>query len=81
MNPSVGQDQRDVFAFLRDPSTYGLSASVTRIDTHGAAVFLAGRDIYRVKRAVRFPFMDLLTLEKRHAACEAEIAVKPGQCA
>jgi uncharacterized protein len=78
MNPSVGHDQRDVFAFLQDPRTYGLSALVTRIDTHGAAVFLAGRNVYKVKRAVRFPFMDFSTLEKRHAACEAEIAVNRG---
>ena len=46
-----------------------------RFDTHGAAVFLAGGDAYKVKRAVRFPFMDFSTLEKRRAACEAEIAV------
>ncbi|MGH6796653.1 MAG: AAA family ATPase [Methylocella sp.] len=78
MNPSVRQDQHDVFAFLQEPRTYGLSAPVTRIDTHGAAVFLAGRDVYKVKRAVRFPFMDFSTLEKRHAACEAEIAVNRG---
>lgn len=75
MNPTVGQDQRNVFVFLQDPRTFGLSNSVTRIDTHGAAVFLAGRDVYKVKRAVHFPFMDFSTLEKRHAACEAEIAV------
>jgi aminoglycoside phosphotransferase family enzyme/predicted kinase len=73
--PSVGQDQCDVFAFLQDPRTHGLSAPVTRIDTHGAAVFLAGPDVYKVKRAVRFPFMDFSTLEKRHAACQAEIVV------
>lgn len=75
MNPSVMQNQRDVFALLQDPGTYGLAGPVTRIDTHGAAVFLAGPDVYKVKRAVRFPFMDFSTLEKRQAACEAEIAV------
>jgi uncharacterized protein len=68
-------DQTEVFSFLAAPSTFGLSAPVPRIDTHGAAVFLAGENVYKVKRAVRFPFMDFSTLEKRHAACEAEIAV------
>jgi aminoglycoside phosphotransferase family enzyme/predicted kinase len=48
---------------------------VIRIDTHTAAVFLAGLDVYKVKRAVRFPFLDLSTLEKRRSACEAEVAV------
>jgi aminoglycoside phosphotransferase family enzyme/predicted kinase len=68
-------DQTEVFSFLRASSTFGLTAPVSRIDTHGAAVFLVGQDVYKVKRAVRFPFMDFSTLEKRHAACEAEIAV------
>jgi len=69
------EDQSEVFAFLADPATHGLDGTVTRIDTHGAVVFLAGRDVYKVKRAVYFPFMDFSTLEKRRAACENEIAV------
>jgi len=69
----AGQDE--VFAFLADPATHGLSAPVKRIDTHAAAVFLAGPDVYKVKRAVHFPFMDQSTLARRHAACEAEVRV------
>lgn len=75
ITPPLVQDQREVFAFLQDPGTYGLTDPVRRIDTHGAAVFLAGQDVYKVKRAVRFPFMDFSTLEKRRSACEAEIMV------
>jgi aminoglycoside phosphotransferase family enzyme/predicted kinase len=75
MTQSIDQDQRDVFDFLQNPATHELAASVTRIDTHGAAVFLAGADVYKVKRAVRFAFMDFSTLEKRRVACEAEITV------
>jgi uncharacterized protein len=68
-------DQSDVFAFLGDPATHGLREAVTRIDTHGAAVFLAGKNVYKIKRAVRFPFMDYSTLDKRRWACERELAV------
>jgi aminoglycoside phosphotransferase family enzyme/cytidylate kinase len=68
-------DQSEVFAFLSDPRAYGLSEAVKRIDTQGAAVFLAGDDVYKVKRAIRLPFLDFSTLEKRRAACEAEIEV------
>ena len=64
--------QQDVFAFLSDPATYG-GVPVKRIDTHAAAVFLAGSRALKVKRAVRFPFLDFSTLAKRRAACEAEI--------
>ena len=67
--------QAEVFRFLADPRTHGLNEPVKRIDTAGAVVFLAGPDVYKVKRAVRFPFMDLSTLEKRRLACAAEIAV------
>ena len=43
--------------------------------TRTAPSFLAGNDAYKMKRAVKFPFMDLSTLAKRKSACEAEIAV------
>ena len=75
MNSHVVADQGAVFAFLGDPATHGLSEPVKRIDTHGAAVFLAGADVYKVKRAVQFSYMDFSTLAKRRAACEAEMAV------
>ena len=63
------------FRFLADPKTHGLSEPVKRVDTANAVVFLAGADVYKLKRAVKFPFMDLSTLDKRRDACEAEIAV------
>ena len=68
-------DQDEVFAFLSDPRTHALLFPVIRIDTHAAVVFLAGPDAYKVKRAVRFPFLDQSTREKRRRACEAEVAV------
>lgn len=71
----VVADQAPVFAFLSDPASHGIAGSVERIDTHGAAVFLAGPFAYKVKRAVVFPFMDFSTLEKRRAACMAEVEI------
>ena len=68
------QSQDAVFAFLAEPETHG-GAEVTRIDTHGAAVFLAGDRVLKVKRAVKFPFLDYSTREKRKAACEAELRI------
>lgn len=66
--------QREVFAFLADPATHG-DADVRRIDTHAAVVFLAGDRALKVKRAVRFPFLDYSTLEKRKASCDEEIRI------
>jgi len=66
--------QQAIWDLLANPATHG-GAKVTRIDTHAASVFLAGERALKVKRAVRFPFLDYSTLEKRKDACEAEIAV------
>jgi uncharacterized protein len=66
--------QQAVFALMGDPSTHG-GSKVRRIDTHAAVVFLAGERAYKVKRAVKFPFLDYSSADKRRAACEAEIDV------
>lgn len=66
--------QDATFKLLVDPRTHrGLK--VQRIDTHAASVFLAGDHAFKVKRAVRFPFLDYSTLEKRKTACLAELEV------
>lgn len=71
---SGSQSQEETFALLAEPATHG-GATVRRIDTHAASVFLAGERAYKVKRAVTFPFLDYSTLAKRKAACEAELEV------
>jgi aminoglycoside phosphotransferase family enzyme/predicted kinase len=68
------ETQNAVMQFLADPATHG-GAAVKRIDTHAAIVFLAGDRALKIKRAVKFPFLDFSTLEKRKAACKAEIDV------
>ncbi len=68
------KSQDTVFAFLSNPATLA-STKVKRIDTHGAVVFLADDRVLKVKRAVRFPFLDYSTLRKRKAACESELRV------
>jgi uncharacterized protein len=72
MGKSQDQSHDDVFAFLERASTYG-GVPVRRIDTHAGVVFLGGERALKIKRAVRFPFLDFSTLEKRKAACLAEI--------
>ena len=74
-DPSPEEDDpSEVFAFLADPRAHRGIGPVTRIDTQSAAVFLAGDDAYKALRAIRLPFLDFSTLDKRRAACEAEIA-------
>ncbi len=62
--------------FLGSPGSFGPGvAEVQRIDTHGAIVFLAGDRAYKIKRAVRYPYMDFSTLEKRRRALERELSL------
>lgn len=46
-----------------------------RIDTHGAIVFLTPERAFKLKRAVRFPYMDFSTVPIRRAMCMAEVEV------
>jgi aminoglycoside phosphotransferase family enzyme/predicted kinase len=70
----TADNQDAVFEFLSDPANHG-GREVRRIDTHAASVFLAGDRALKVKRAVRFPFLDFSTLTKRKAALEAELEI------
>jgi hypothetical protein len=70
------EEQRAIVAFLSQASTYGPGVKdVTRYETHGSIVFLAGRRAYKLKRAVRFPYMDYSTRALRHQMCLRELAV------
>jgi len=68
------QDQAAVIAFLADPATHG-GAAVERIDTHASIVFLAGDRAFKLKRAVRFTYLDYSTLVLREQFCRAELAL------
>lgn len=67
-------DQSEVEDFLMSPMTYGLAdGRVERIDTHAAIVFLAGERAFKIKRAVKYPYLDFSTLAKRREACLHEV--------
>ncbi len=46
---------------------------VRRRETHMSWVFMAGDRVYKLKKPVRFPYLDFSTLERREAACRAEL--------
>jgi aminoglycoside phosphotransferase family enzyme/predicted kinase len=73
----VGRDdQAEVVAFLGDPASYPTRPDrIERFETRGALVFLAGEEAWKIKRAVRFPYMDFSTLEKRGAVCAREVEI------
>jgi aminoglycoside phosphotransferase family enzyme/predicted kinase len=69
-------DQQAVIDFLSKPSSYGPAIErVDIIETHVSLVFLAGEYAYKLKRAVKYPYLDFSTPENRRQACEAELAL------
>jgi aminoglycoside phosphotransferase family enzyme/predicted kinase len=70
----TGEPQQEIVQFLMSPGTHG-GANVERIDTHISIVFLAGSRALKLKRAVRFDYVDFSTPEHRRAACAAELRI------
>jgi hypothetical protein len=69
-------DQSEVIAFLSNPRSFPARPErIERIETHGALVFLAGAEAWKIKRAVRFPYMDFSTLQRRQAVCRREVEI------
>lgn len=68
-------DQGAVIAFLRDAASHPGATSVDVIETHGNLVFLAGEYAWKIKRAVKFPYLDFSTVALRHRACLHEMEV------
>ena len=59
---------------LLDPAAFPhLPADVELRETHISWVFLAGDKAYKVKKPVRFPFLDYGTVARRRAMCHAEV--------
>ena len=68
--------QANVLDFMGRPRSYAPPpATVERIETHASVVFLAGPLAYKVKRAVKYPFLDFSTLARRREACVNELRV------
>lgn len=70
----ITEDQSAIIEFLAAPGTHG-GAPVERIETHASVVFLAGTRAWKLKRAVRYDYLDFSTAERRKAMCDAEVRV------
>jgi len=85
MNSTAGQDAgadtawapvstADKVRFLSGESAYPHSPQdVTLVETHMSFVFLAGERAYKLKKPVRFPFLDFSTLHAREVNCREEL--------
>jgi aminoglycoside phosphotransferase family enzyme/predicted kinase len=69
----IVDDQQAAVAFLLDPSSYGAAGPVEAIETHISRIFLTGQRAYKMKRAVKLPYVDFSAPALRLAACDKEV--------
>ncbi|MDR2860964.1 MAG: AAA family ATPase [Syntrophobacterales bacterium] len=67
-------DQETIIRILGDSSFHHRQpAAVEVIQTHISWIVIAGEEVYKIKKAVNFGFLDFSTLEKRKFYCEEEV--------
>ncbi len=61
-------------AFLKRPDSYpDRPSAVEAVETHLAWVFLTDRHAYKLKKPVRYPFLDFTTVAARHRDAQDEV--------
>ncbi len=70
-------DQSAVIAALSEPEAYGLKRprKIAVKETNICDVFMTGEKAYKLKRGVKYPYVDYSTAEKRAAACRRELEI------
>ena len=68
-------DQSATIAFLNSAIGPRSGRPVESKQTHVSLLFLAGEMVFKLKRAVLFPYLDFSTPQLREKACRAEIAL------
>ncbi len=67
--PTLGDKVR----FLSNPAAYPcIPEQVIARETHMSWVFMAGDRVYKLKKPVRFAYLNFSTLDRRAGACRAE---------
>src|SRR5205814_7205258 len=70
----LSMDLPDLIAALSDPRAYPARPGRVEVrHTHISVVFLAGDDVYKVKKPVNLGFLDFGTLERRRHFCAEEV--------
>ncbi len=61
--------------FLRQPASYPGVTHVETLETHMSWVFLADQYVYKLKKPVRYDFLDFTTPEARQKYCTEEVRI------
>src|ERR1700745_3679848 len=73
--------QDPIVRALAEPGFYPHAPTIVEhVQTHISHVFLAGPYAYKLKKAVRFAFLDFSTVERRRDACIDEVRLNRRLC-
>jgi aminoglycoside phosphotransferase family enzyme len=71
--PSDAPSVDDKVAFLRRAGAFPGEGQAEALQTHMSWVFLTDERAYKLKKPVRFPYLDFSTLDRRAQACAEEL--------
>ncbi|MCZ4093765.1 bifunctional aminoglycoside phosphotransferase/ATP-binding protein [Sinorhizobium psoraleae] len=78
----IAEDQTAVVTFLSAPASRGATEPIETMETHISRIFLVGQRAFKLKRAVKLPYVDFSTAALRLEACRKEVelnsATAPG---
>jgi len=70
------QNQSAIIAFLATPKAFSDgTVKVGRTTTHISEIFIGKDRVFKLKRAVKYPYLDFSTQEARKKYCEAEVKI------
>lgn len=68
------EDQSEIIAYLATPAAFGDSTErVERASTHVSELFIGAERVFKLKRAIKYPYVDFSTKSERLKYCEAEV--------
>lgn len=77
MPPAPAPDTDAVLRFLGTPAAHaghaGIVGAIETIETHMSWLFIAGEEVVKLKKPVRYPFLDFSTPAARAASCREEV--------
>ncbi len=70
----IREDQSEQVELLSNPTVFGDGTeTVGRSSTHASEIFIGKTRVFKLKRAVEYPFLDYSDCDKRLKNCEAEV--------
>lgn len=70
-----GADLTAKVAFLSGPNAFRAGTAAQTVETHMSWIFLTGDRAFKLKKPVKFPYLDFSTVALREKYCRAELAL------